>query len=74
MGIGPGELLLILLIALIVFGPGRLPELARALGKSVREFREAARDVTAQIAREIREAEKGLKPENREGEERGKKQ
>lgn len=44
--IGPGELILILIIALIVLGPGRLPDVAASLGKSVREFRKAATDVT----------------------------
>jgi|GEM_PF-653825 sec-independent protein translocase protein TatA len=42
--IGPfseGELLIILLIILIVMGPGRLPQLARALGEAMREFRKA---------------------------------
>ncbi|NJD30043.1 MAG: twin-arginine translocase TatA/TatE family subunit [Chloroflexi bacterium] len=43
--IGPGELILILVIALIILGPGRLPEVASSLGKSVREFRKAATDV-----------------------------
>ncbi len=43
--IGPGELILILVIALIILGPGRLPEVAQSLGKSVREFRKAATDV-----------------------------
>ncbi len=44
--IGPGELLLILIIALVVLGPGKLPDVAASLGKSVREFRRAATDVT----------------------------
>lgn len=35
------ELILVLIIALIVFGPGKLPEVGRALGKGLREFREA---------------------------------
>ncbi|MEM0340647.1 MAG: twin-arginine translocase TatA/TatE family subunit [Acidilobaceae archaeon] len=39
--IGLPELLVILLIILIVVGPAKLPELARALGASIREFREA---------------------------------
>jgi TatA/E family protein of Tat protein translocase len=43
--IGPGELILILVIALIILGPGRLPEVAQSLGRSVREFRKAATDV-----------------------------
>ncbi|RLE41686.1 twin-arginine translocase TatA/TatE family subunit, partial [Candidatus Woesearchaeota archaeon] len=37
--IGTTEILLILLIILILFGPSKLPELARAIGKSVREYR-----------------------------------
>jgi sec-independent protein translocase protein TatA len=43
--IGPGELILILIIALVVLGPGKLPDVAQSLGKSVREFRKAATDV-----------------------------
>lgn len=45
--IGPGELILILLLALIILGPGKLPEVGSALGRAIREFREAASDVTA---------------------------
>lgn len=41
LNIGPQELLLILVIALVVVGPGRLPELARSIGKGLREIRRA---------------------------------
>ena len=44
--IGPGELILILIIALVVLGPGKLPDVASSLGKSVREFRKAATDLS----------------------------
>jgi sec-independent protein translocase protein TatA len=44
--IGPGELILILIIALVVLGPGKLPDVAQSLGRSVREFRKAATDVS----------------------------
>jgi len=78
MGIGPGELLLILIIALIIFGPGKLPELGRALGKAIREFREATRDVTTQISRELKEVEREIEKtkeelslQEREGEKKG---
>ncbi|WP_299145008.1 twin-arginine translocase TatA/TatE family subunit [uncultured Dialister sp.] len=40
-GIGIPELLLILVIGLIVFGPGKLPDIGRALGRSMHEFKEA---------------------------------
>ena len=44
--IGPVELIIILVIALIVIGPGRLPDVGSALGKSIREFRKASTDIT----------------------------
>jgi len=44
--IGPGELIIVLIIALIVVGPGKLPDVGASLGKSIREFRKAASDVT----------------------------
>lgn len=49
--LGFGELLVILIIALVIFGPGKLPELGRSLGKAIREFKSAVRDVQAEIAR-----------------------
>ena len=45
LGLSPIHLLLILVIALIVVGPGRLPEVGGALGKTIKEFRKAATDV-----------------------------
>ena len=44
-GIGMTELLVILVVALIVFGPTRLPELARSLGRAMAEFRRASTDL-----------------------------
>jgi TatA/E family protein of Tat protein translocase len=44
--IGAPELIIILIIALIVLGPGKLPDVAQSLGKSVREFRKAVTDVS----------------------------
>jgi sec-independent protein translocase protein TatA len=37
--VGPLEIIVVLIIALVVFGPKRLPELGRSLGKGIREFR-----------------------------------
>ena len=42
---GPLELVIILVIALLVLGPGKLPDVGSALGKSLREFRKAAGDI-----------------------------
>nr|WP_320049801.1 twin-arginine translocase TatA/TatE family subunit [uncultured Desulfuromonas sp.] len=44
-GIGMPELLVILVIALIFIGPGKLPEVARSLGRGMREFRRASHDI-----------------------------
>ena len=44
--IGPGELLLIAIIAIVFIGPGRLPDVGAALGKSIREFRKASTDIS----------------------------
>jgi sec-independent protein translocase protein TatA len=44
--IGAPELIIILIIALVVIGPGRLPSVGEALGKSIREFRKASTDLT----------------------------
>jgi sec-independent protein translocase protein TatA len=45
--LGPTELIIILVIVLIVFGVGRLPEIGGAIGKSIREFRNASADKKA---------------------------
>ncbi len=44
--IGWVELVLVLVLALIIFGPGKLPEVARALGKSLGEFKKATKEGT----------------------------
>ena len=48
-GIGPTELVVILVVALLVLGPKRLPEIARSLGKGIAEFRRATADVTSEL-------------------------
>ncbi|MDH7488543.1 MAG: twin-arginine translocase TatA/TatE family subunit [Anaerolineae bacterium] len=56
-GIGPGELLLILILALIIFGPNRLPEVARSIGRAINEFRKTSAEVTSAVAKELDLAE-----------------
>jgi TatA/E family protein of Tat protein translocase len=46
---GPLELVIILVIALLILGPGRLPDVGSALGKSLREFRKASSDIQESI-------------------------
>ena len=50
-GIGVPELILILIIGLVVFGPGKLPGVGKALGQSIKEFKQAnADDKTIEVA------------------------
>ena len=44
MGIGFTELIVILVIILILFGPGKLPEIGKALGRGIKEFKDAQKD------------------------------
>ena len=48
-GLTPGHLILVLLIVLIVFGPGKLPEVGAAIGRGLREFRKATSEVEAGV-------------------------
>ncbi len=57
LGMGPAELILIFIIALIVFGPGKLPELGQAIGKSVKDFRKMSQEFTRQMNLESMAAE-----------------
>lgn len=57
-GIGIPELLLILVIGLIFFGPGKLPEIGTALGKSMREFRQAVSGSKTDISSDPAQPEK----------------
>jgi TatA/E family protein of Tat protein translocase len=57
-GMGPLEILLILIVGLIAFGPGRLPQLARNLGKGIAAFKKAAFELTAEVSKEFEEIKK----------------
>lgn len=61
-GIGPPELLVILILALIVFGPKRLPEIGRTVGKGLREFRQASQDIRGEIEGAFQEERPGSTP------------
>ena len=50
--VGPLELVIVLVIALLVIGPRRLPEMGNSLGKTIREFRKASSDVTDAVSLE----------------------
>lgn len=57
--LGWSELLIILVIVLIFFGPKRLPEVAEAIGKSMQKFKKASRDVKSEIESEGERLEEG---------------
>ncbi len=61
LNIGMGELLVILFIALLVFGPERLPEIARQFGKAVRDFQRMSSEATRMIQEAIQEVEEPVK-------------
>lgn len=56
-GIGMPEMIIILVIALIVIGPHKLPELAKSLGKGLAEFKKASEDFQKNVQEESRKSE-----------------
>jgi len=52
-GIQPWHIVVIVLVALIVFGPSKLPELGKSIGKTINEFRTGAREMTESMKEEI---------------------
>ena len=64
-GIGFGEVIVILLVALIIWGPKRLPDIARTLGKTMRALRKATYDLTSAVTKELDIQETDSKENNR---------
>ncbi len=58
--IGATELVLVLALALIIFGPGKLPDLGKAVGKTIKEFRRSSMEI-------MDDAESGASKEKSEG-------
>jgi sec-independent protein translocase protein TatA len=63
--IGMPELIIILVIALIIFGPRKLPELGKSLGKSINEFKRASADLQNTLEQEIKLEEQKEKDTDR---------
>jgi len=53
--LGLGEMLLIGVAVLIFFGPSKLPELGKALGKGIQEFKKASRELTDSVKEEVKD-------------------
>ena len=68
-GIGAGEFIVILIVGLIVFGPSKLPEVGRAIGKGLREFRKAQAALSATLNEPL-EPEKKSAPTQKPAEEK----
>lgn len=59
-GIGLPEMALIFIVALLVFGPKKLPEIGRSLGKAIRGFQDASKEFENEFKREAQEIEKSV--------------
>jgi sec-independent protein translocase protein TatA len=55
--VGPTELILIFVVALLVFGPKKLPEIGRSVGKAIREFKKTSEEIKGRIEEEIEASE-----------------
>ena len=63
--IQPSDLIGIAIIALLIFGPSRLPEIGRSLGKTINEFRSATKEAAQGLSQEITKPTQEPKEENR---------
>lgn len=64
--IGVPGLILILVIALVIFGPKKLPEIGKAIGQTLAEFKKSAKDLTSDAVEEIEEVKKEVKEQKAE--------
>lgn len=59
--LGGGEIFFILVVILLLFGSKRIPEIARGLGRGIRQFKDAANDIQTDIENSVKEVKKDLK-------------
>jgi len=64
LGIGTWEILLILVLVLIILGPGKLPGIARTMGRTIRAIRKASSDLTTAVSKEL-EAQENAPPSSK---------
>ena len=62
MSLGPSELILIFLVVLLLFGAKRIPEIARGLGKGIREFKDASSDIKRELTIDDEPPRRSIEP------------
>jgi sec-independent protein translocase protein TatA len=62
-GLGTWEILVILMVILLLFGAKKIPELARGLGKGIREFKDASKEIKREIEAEVSSMDEDKKNE-----------
>ncbi|WP_028782975.1 twin-arginine translocase TatA/TatE family subunit [Thalassobacillus devorans] len=62
--IGVPGLILILVIALVIFGPSKLPEIGKAAGQTLSEFKKSAKDMTGDLASDVKEVKQAFKDDH----------
>ena len=65
--LGPGEIALIIIVALVIFGPEKLPSVGRSLGKAMREIRKVTRDVSESITSAVESTDQDVGSEDKGG-------
>ena len=65
-GIGPFEILLILIIGLLIFGPDKLPQIGRDLGRTIRSFKKATTNLSAEVSREMEKEKKEINSDTKQ--------
>jgi sec-independent protein translocase protein TatA len=63
--IGIGEILMILVVAVIIWGPRRIPEIGRTIGKVLRTLKKASSDLTTELTKEIDSDKKDHPPQQK---------
>lgn len=71
-GLGLPELLVIFLVALLLFGAKRLPEIAQGMGKGIKEFKKALKDTTSELKGSLNDDETSSKPSENSNQDKGK--
>lgn len=70
-GLGMGEIIMIFLVVLLLFGAKRLPEIGSALGKGIREFKSSVKEIEGELKAPVEETKYVPPPSSRQDDEKG---